>query len=119
MLACSVLGVIVSPDQAFAEIQVATFPAVAVRGGDLVVPLVSTDGQDEWPTSLPVTVGGIATTAAVAWIVPRSVVEPGWTTPASPVSVVAGDRTGTPLPMGSALAVFTVPRDADGHRESN
>ena len=117
MLACSVLGVIVSPDQAFAEIQVATFPAVAVRGGDLVVPLVSTDGQDEWPTSLPVTVGGIATTAAVAWIVPRSVVEPGWTTPASPVSVVAGDRTGTPLPMGSALAVFTVPRDADGEVE--
>ncbi|MCP4834937.1 MAG: hypothetical protein GY895_09245 [Phycisphaera sp.] len=117
LLACGVLGAVIAPDQAFAEIQVATYPAVAVRGGDLVVPLVSTDGRDQWPTSLPVTVGGVATTATVAWIVPRSVMEPGWTTPASPVSIVPGDRTGTPPPLGSALAVFTVPRDADGEVE--
>lgn len=117
MLAFSALGSMAITGEALAEIEVAALPSVAVRGGDLVVPLVSTDGRDDWPRSLPVTVDGVATTATVAWIVPRSVTEPGWTAPASPVSVVVGDRTGTPPSMGSAVAVFTVPRDADGEVE--
>ena len=100
-----------------AEIRVASTPVVAIRGGDLVVPLVSTDGEDDWPLSIPVDIDGSMQTASVVWVVPRAVPVPAWTTPASPVSIVLADGKSAPPTTGSALAVFAVPSDFDGEIE--
>ena len=97
-----------------AEIKVGSTPLVAIRGGELIVPLISTDGLDDWPLSLPVVIGGSMQTATVAWLVPRSPSVPAWTTPASPVSIVLADQDDGPALTGNAVAIFPVPGDADG-----
>ncbi|MBC03356.1 MAG: hypothetical protein CMJ34_08660 [Phycisphaerae bacterium] len=99
---------------AHAEIKVASTPLVGVRGGDIVVPLVSTDGQDEWPLTVPVAIDGVMRTATVAWIIPRSVSVPSWTTPASPVSIRLAEREGPAPQRGNAIAILTVPSDVEG-----
>jgi hypothetical protein len=99
-----------------AGITVGLEPAAAIRGSDLVVPLVSDDGFDDWPTTISVLVGGRPIEAPVGWIVPRAVEEPRWTTPMRPVTVMATpDRA--PRPIGSPVAVIPVPADAEGSIE--
>lgn len=98
---------------ATAEIGVAATPPVVIRGGDLVVPLRSTDPDDLWPATLPVRIGDVERDAIVAWLVPRGVEAPRWTTPATPVAIrVREDEAGPPL--GSPVAVIPVPLDGDG-----
>jgi len=96
-----------------AEIGVGLMPPVAIRGSDLIVPLISDDGQDRWPTTIPVRIGDRAVEAAIAWIVPRPVEQPRWTTPSTPVSVIAAPADG-PRPLGNAIAIVPVPLDAAG-----
>ncbi|MEC8733963.1 MAG: hypothetical protein VXX86_03230, partial [Planctomycetota bacterium] len=73
-----------------ADIVVANTPVVAVRGGDLLVPLVGTDIEDSWPASLEVSIGDRTVEAELCWIVPRVVETERWTTPIAPVSIRQG-----------------------------
>jgi hypothetical protein len=102
--------------RAEAEIRVGLAAPIAIRGGDLVVPLLSDDGLDDWPTGIPVRVGDQQLIADVAWIVPRPVEQPRWTTPANPVAVIAAAADG-PHPTGNPIAVVPIPIDADGDIE--
>ncbi len=99
-----------------AEIRVGLTPPAAVRGSDLIVPLVSDDGLDVWPERLPVRLGDHRTEAVVAWIVPRPIEQPRWTTPSTPVSVIATPSDG-PRPNGTPIAILPIPIDADGEIE--
>lgn len=105
------LGLGVLPD-AQAEIVVAVTPPVAIRGGDLVVPLASTDPSDEWPEVVVATIDGREVRAPVAWLVPRPLEEPRWTSPQTPVSIVPAIEG--PAANGTALAVIRVPEAGDG-----
>lgn len=104
-------------DSVQAEIKVALIPSVAVRGGDVLIPLVSTDGRDDWPRSVPVTIDGSSLTATVVWLVPRLPSKWSWTTPATPVSIVIANRDSGPPSIGNPIAILTVPDDAEGEIE--
>ncbi len=110
------LVLMVPRHDAVAEIRAALLPPVAIRGGDLIVPLVSDDGQDRWPVTLPVRLGDRRVVAEIAWIVPRAVERPVWTTPSTPVSVVPTPNDG-PRPSGNPIAIVPVPIDATGEIE--
>ncbi len=113
---CVTAAVLAVGEGAVAEIRIAVLPSVAIRGGDLIVPLVSDDGQDRWPVTMPVRIGDRRLDAEIAWIVPRAVEQPVWTTPSTPVSVVATPKDG-PRPSGNPIAIVPVPSDADGDIE--
>ncbi len=113
---CVVAAIFAVCDAAVAEIRIALLPSIAIRGGDLIVPLVSDDGQDRWPVTMPVRIGERRLDAEIAWIVPRAVEQPVWTTPSTPVSVVATPKDG-PRPAGNPIAIVRVPSDADGDIE--
>ncbi len=104
------------PGAADAEIRVGLVPPVAIRGSDLIVPLISDDGQDRWPTTIPARIGTRRIDVEVAWIVPRPVEQPRWTTPSTPVSVIASAPE-EPRPNGNPIAVVPMPFDGDGEIE--
>ncbi|MFM1833104.1 MAG: hypothetical protein RLZZ461_1420 [Planctomycetota bacterium] len=110
------LAIGLSAKPAAAEIRVGVIPPVAIRGCDLVVPLVSDDGGDRWPATLAVQVGSRTVEATIAWIVPRPVEQPRWTTPATPVAIVEAPDRG-PRPVGNPIAVIPLPADGDGELE--
>ena len=97
-----------------ADIVVANTPVVAVRGGDLLVPLVGTDIEDSWPASLEVSIGDRTVEAELCWIVPRVVETERWTTPIAPVSIRQGGLARGETPPGNALALVRVPVDVEG-----
>jgi hypothetical protein len=101
---------------AAAEIRVGLVPPLAIRGSDLVIPLLSDDVEDRWPATLPVRIGDRTLDAEIAWIVPRAVEQPRWTTPSTPVSVIAAPRNG-PRPVGNPIAIVPIPLDGDGEIE--
>lgn len=88
-------------------------PGTVIRGRDLVVPLVSTDGRDSWPETLPVRIGDRELAAEVVWVVPRSVDRPRWTTPSRPVQIVKATEGGG-TPGGNPLALLAIPEEATG-----
>ncbi len=108
----AMIGVWSVASDATAEIVVAVAPPVAIRGGDLVVPLASTDPTDEWPETVVATVDGVETEASVVWLVPRGLEGPRWTSPQTPVAIV--DRGEDEPTIGNALAVIRVPEEGDG-----
>ena len=97
-----------------ADIVVANTPVVAVRGGDLLVPLVGTDIDDSWPASLEVSIGDRTVEAELCWIVPRVVETERWTAPIAPVSIRQGGLARGETPPGNALALVRVPVDVEG-----
>lgn len=98
---------------AVAEIGIALAPPVAIRGSDLVVPLRSTDADDQWPTTLTARIGQDEVEAIIVWLTPRGVQMPSWTTPATPVEITTSDGRSAP-PMGSPMAIIPVPLEGDG-----
>ena len=107
------LGVAVVSPRADAELTVAITPAVAIRGSDLVVPLRSTEADDRWPATLPAVIGERQVDVVVAWLTPRGVEAPSWTTPATPVSITTRREDARP-PVGSPIAIMPIPFEGEG-----
>jgi hypothetical protein len=92
----------------------ASEPRIAIKGSDLVLPLVSRTLGAAWPKTVSVRVGNQRLRAAIVWLVPNWPRPLKWVSSDGPVAVTTEAIAPNQLLPGAPMLLVPIPWDASG-----